>query len=146
MPKFSFTKLVDIDRDRFFAISTDYEKFTEILPDYFKKLEIIEKKGNVTKIFETLSFLGKTVNVTTEHIVEKPDRHTVKMLDGQAKGTVFDEKYEKVGNKTKVTIDVDFVLSGGLKILGVFAKSKIENSMKMVLDEFATYAKNQSQC
>ena len=146
MPKFSFTKLVDIDRDRFFAISTNYEKFTEILPDYFKELKIIETNGNVTKIFETLSFLGKTVNVTTEHIVEKPDRHTVKMLDGQAKGTVFDEKYEKVGNKTKVTIDVDFVLSGGLKILGVFAKSKIENSMKMVLDEFATYAKNQSQC
>ena len=146
MPKFSFTKLVDIDRDRFFAISTNYEKFTEILPDYFKKLEIIEKKGNVTKIFETLSLLGNTGNVTTDHIVEKPDRHTVKMLDGQAKGTVFDEKYEKVGNKTKVTIDVDFVLSGGLKILGVFAKSKIENSMKMVLDEFATYAKNQSQC
>ena len=32
MPKFSFTKLVDIDRDKFFAISTDYERFTEILP------------------------------------------------------------------------------------------------------------------
>ena len=34
MPKFSFTKLVDIDRDVFFAISTDYEKFTKILPEY----------------------------------------------------------------------------------------------------------------
>ena len=146
MSKFSFVKEVDIDRDEFFAISTNYEKFTEILPDYFKELKIIETNGNVTKIFETLSFLGKTVNVTTEHIVEKPDRHIVKMLDGQAKGSIFDEKYEKVGNKTKVTIEVDFVLTGGLKILGIFAKSKIENSMKMVLDEFATYAKNHSQC
>jgi hypothetical protein len=100
----------------------------------------------MTTIFETLRFLGKTVNVTTEHIVENPDRHIVKMLDGQAKGTIFDETYEKVGEQTKVTIKVDFVLSGGLKILGVFAKNKIENSMKMVLDEFATYAKNQSQC
>ena len=66
------------------------------------------------------------------------------MLDGQAKGTVFDEKYEKYGDKTKVTIEVDFVLSGGLKILGVFAKSKIRKSMETVLDEFANYAKNQS--
>jgi hypothetical protein len=103
------------------------------------------KEGNTTKIFETLRFLGKTVNVTTEHVIEKPDRHIVKMLDGQAKGTIFDEKYEKVGDKTKVTIEVDFVLSGGLKILGMFAKSKIESSMKMVLDEFANYAKKQSQ-
>ena len=145
MSKFSFTKLVDIDRDRFFAISTDYEKFTKILPEYFLELKVIQKKGNTTTIFETLKFLGKTVNVTTEHIVEKPDRHIVKMLDGQAKGTVFDETYEKVGEQTKVTIEVDFVLSGGLKILGMFAKSKIESSMKTVLDEFANYAKDHSK-
>jgi len=145
MPKFSFTKVVDIDRDKFFAISTDYEKFTEILPEYFLDLKIIEQKENVTKIFETLKFLGKTVNVTTEHVVEKPDRHIVKMLDGQAKGTIFDETYEKIGNKTKVTIEVDFVLSGGLKILAMFAKNKIESSMKIVLDEFANYAKKHSQ-
>jgi hypothetical protein len=144
MPKFSFTKMVDIDRDKFFAISTDYEKFTKILPDYFLELKIIEKKGNTTIVFETLRFLGKTVNVTTEHVVEKPDRHIVKMLDGQAKGTVFDETYEKVGEQTKVTIKVDFILSGGLKILGMFAKSKIESSMKMVLDEFASYVKDHS--
>ena len=145
MPKFSFTKLVDIDRDVFFAISTDYEKFTKILPEYFLELKVIQKKGNTTTIFETLRFLGKTVNVTTEHVVEKPDRHIVKMLDGQAKGTVFDETYEKVGEQTKVTIEVDFVLSGGLKILGMFAKSKIESSMKTVLDEFANYAKDHSK-
>ena len=145
MSKFSFTKLVNIDRDKFFAISTDYEKFTKILPEYFLELRIIEKKGNMTTIFETLRFLGKTVNVTTEHIVENPDRHIVKMLDGQAKCTVFDETYEKVGEQTKVTIEVDFVLSGGLKILGMFAKSKIESSMKTVLDEFANYAKDHSK-
>ena len=145
MPKFSFTKLVDIDRDVFFAISTDYEKFTKILPEYFLELKVIQKKGNTTTIFETLKFLGKTVNVTTEHVVEKPDRHIVKMLDGQAKGTVFDETYEKVGEQTKVTIEVDFVLSGGLKILGMFAKTKIESSMKTVLDEFANYAKDHSK-
>ncbi len=145
MPKFSFVKEVDIDRDIFFAISTDYERFTKILPDYFKELKIIEKDENITKIFETLSFLGKTVSVTTEHVIEKPDRHIVRMLDGQAKGTVFDERYEKAGEKTKVTIKVDFVLSGGLKILGMFAKNKIQSSMEKVLDEFANYAKNHSQ-
>ena len=145
MPKFSFEKIVDVNRDKFFAISTNYEKFTEILPDYFKDLRIIESKDNVTKIFERLSFLGKTVDVTTEHIVEKPNRHIVKMLDGQAKGTVFDERYEEFENKTKVTIDVDFVLSGGLRVLGMFAKNKIKSSMEKVLDEFANYAKNHSE-
>ena len=144
MSRFSFEKIVDVDRDKFFALSTNYEKFVEILPDYFKDLEIIESNDNVTKIFERLSFLGKTVDVTTEHIVEKPDRHIVRMLDGQAKGTVFDERYEKFGDKTKVTIQVDFILSGGLKVLGIFAKNKIKNSMEKVLDEFANYAQSHS--
>ena len=142
MPKFSFVKVVDVDRDKFFAISTNYENFKKILPNYFKELKIIESSGNKTKIFETLNFLGRTVDVTTEHIIEKPDRHIVKMLDGQAKGTIFDELYEKDGNGTKVTINVNFVLQGGLKILGMFAKKKIKNSMELVLDEFADYAKN----
>jgi len=142
MPKFSFVKVVDVDRDKFFAISTNYENFKKILPNYFKELKIIESSGNKTKIFETLNFLGKTVDVTTEHTIEKPDRHIVKMLDGQAKGTIFDELYEKDGNGTKVTINVNFVLQGGLKILGMFAKKKIKNSMELVLDEFADYAKN----
>jgi len=144
LPRFSFEKIVDVDRDKFFALSTNYEKFVDILPDYFIDLKIIEINDNITKIFERLSFLGKTVDVTTEHIVEKPDRHIVRMLDGQAKGTVFDERYEKIGDKTKVTIQVDFILSGGLKVLGIFAKSKIKNSMEQVLDEFANYAKNNS--
>ena len=52
MPKFSFEKIVDVNRDKFFTISTDYEKFTVILPDYFKELKIIETHDNITKIFE----------------------------------------------------------------------------------------------
>ena len=43
MPKFSFTKLVDIDRDKFFAISTDYERFTEILPVSYTHLTLPTK-------------------------------------------------------------------------------------------------------
>ena len=92
MPKFEFEKIVDVERDLIFQISTDYENFTKILPDYFKHLNIVEKNGDVTIIQETIQFLGRTVNVLTEHRVKKPDRHIVKMLDGQARGSIFDEK------------------------------------------------------
>ena len=144
MPKFEFIKIVNVERDLIFQISTDYEKFTEILPDYFKELEIIERNDNVTKIQEKLQFLGKTVAVLTEHVVEKPDRHIVRMLNGQSKGTVFDEKYEIDGEQTKIIINVDLVLKGGLKIIGTFAKGKIKQSMNLVLDEFVNYAKLKS--
>ena len=142
MPKFEFEKIVDVERDLIFQISTDYENFTKILPDYFKHLNIIEKNGDVTIIQETIQFLGRTVNVLTEHRVKKPDRHIVKMLDGQARGSIFDEKYEIKGERTKITINVDFVLHGGLKIMGAFAKGKIKQSMDTVMNEFVSYAKS----
>ena len=41
-----------------------------------------------------------------------------------------------------VNVDIDFVLNGGLKILGLFAKGKIKQSMNMVMDEFVNHAKS----
>ena len=144
MPKFQFTKTVDVQRDLIFQISTDYQSFTKILPNYFKEMKLIEESGNRTKIQEKLQFLGRTVDVLTEHIVEKPNRHIVRMLDGQAKGTIFDEMYEVDGKKTKITINVDFVVHGKLKLLAALAKAKIKQNMNVVMDEFVNYAKSQS--
>ena len=145
MPQFEFIKIVDIERDLIFQISTDYENFTKILPDYFKELKIIKKTESVAIIQEKLQFLGRTVDVLTEHRIKKPERHIVRMLDGQAKGSIFDERYEMFGEHTKITINVDFILHGSLKILGTLAKGKIKQSMNSVMDEFVNYAKVQSK-
>ena len=72
-------------------------------------------------------------------------RQIVRMLDGQAKGSIFDERYEMFGEHTKITINVDFILHGSLKILGTIAKGKIKKSMNSVMDEFVNYAKVQSK-
>ena len=145
MPQFEFIKIVDVERDLIFQISTDYENFTKILPDYFKELKIIKKTESVAIIQEKLQFLGRTVDVLTEHRIEKPERHIVRMLDGQAKGTIFDEKYEIDGEHTKITINVDFILHGGLKFIAALAKGKIRQNMNSVMDEFVNYAKVQSR-
>jgi|TARA_B100001750_G_scaffold236478_1_gene240433 carbon monoxide dehydrogenase subunit G len=142
LPKFEFEKIVDVERDLIFQISTDYENFTRVLPEYFKQINIVEESDDITIIREKIQFLGRTVDVLTEHKVKKPDRHIVKMLDGQARGSIFDEKYEIEGERTKITINVDFVLHGGLKIMGAFAKGKIKQSMNTVINEFVSYAKS----
>ncbi len=81
MPKFEFTKIVNVDRDLIFRISTEYENFTKILPDYFKKMKVIEANETNVKIYETINFLGRTATVLTEHVIVKPNRHIVTMLD-----------------------------------------------------------------
>ena len=75
MPKFEFEKIVDVERDLIFQISTDYENFTRVLPEYFKQINIVEESDDITIIREKIQFLGRTVDVLTEHKVKKPDRH-----------------------------------------------------------------------
>ena len=142
MPKFSFTKIVDVDRDKIFNVITDFENLAKIFPKYFKSLKIISKSGNITKLEEELEFLGKKLNVTVDHIVEEPDKHTVIMLDGPGKNTKFEEIFEKMPEGTKITVDVDLVLNGKFKVMGFFAKKQIKNKMSQALDEFAEVAKN----
>ncbi len=142
MPKFSFTKIVNVDRDKIFNVITDFENLAKIFPKYFKSLKIISKSGNITKLEEELEFLGKKLNVTVDHIVEEPDKHTVIMLDGPGKNTKFEEMFEKMPEGTKITIDVDLVLNGKFKVMGFFAKKQIKNKMSQALDEFAEVAKN----
>ena len=142
MPKFSFTKIVNVDRDNIFNVITDFENLSKIFPKYFKSLKIISKSGNITKLEEELEFLGKKLNVTVDHIVEEPDKHTVIMLDGPGKNTKFEEMFEKMPEGTKITVDVDLVLNGKFKVMGFFAKKQIKNKMSQALDEFAEVAKN----
>ena len=142
MPKFSFTKIVNVDRDKIFNVITDFENLAKIFPKYFKSLKIISKSGNITKLEEELEFLGKKLNVTVDHIVEEPDTHTVIMLAGPGKNTKFEEMFEKMPEGTKITIDVDLVLNGKFKVMGFFAKKQIKNKMSQALDEFAEVAKN----
>ena len=142
MPKFSFTKIVNVDRDKIFNVITDFENLAKIFPKYFKSLKIISKSGNITKLEEELEFLGKKLNVTVDHIVEEPDKHTVIMLDGPGKNTKFEEMFEKMPEGTKITVDVDLVLNGKFKVMGFFAKKQIKNKMSQALDEFAEVAKN----
>ena len=142
MPKFSFTKIVNVDRDKIFNVITDFENLAKIFPKYFKSLKIISKSGNITKLEEELEFLGKKLNVTVDHIVEEPDKHTVIMLDGPGKNTKFEEIFEKMPEGTKITVDVDLVLNGKFKVMGFIAKKQIKNKMSQALDEFAEVAKN----
>ena len=142
MVKFQFTKIIDVDRDLIFEISTDYKNFTKVLPKYFKNLEIVESNDNKTIVKETVNFLNRTDTILTEHIIIKPDQHIITMLDGPAKDSCFDEIYEKNGSNTKIVINVNFILHGKLKIIGFFAKKKIQMHMEQVMNEFVSYAKN----
>ncbi len=64
------------------------------------------------------------------------------VIGGDAKGTHITEKYEKIGETTRLVVDADIKLGGFLKILSIFSRKKIKTEFNQIMDEFTKLAEN----
>ena len=135
MKTFSLKKHSSVSRDELFEISTDIENFANIMPNYFKSLSIVKNSLNEKLVDEKISFLGKTTNVRTKHVVVHPNIHEVYILSGPLKGTSFIEHYDGSPNGTEVTITISLCLNGFMRFIPFFQKI-IVNRMEYVFTEF----------
>ncbi len=143
MTRINFEKIVKTERDKIFKIITDYEKLQKIIPLYFTSIRVISSRDNVTVIEEHLNLAGYELVMMTKHVKKFPEIHEIFVIGGDAKGSHIVEKYEKIPEGTKITVDADLKLRGPLKIVAYFAKSKISKGFSRIMDEFAKIAENQ---
>ena len=139
MKTFLMKKYSSASRDDLFQISTDIEKFDSIMPNYFKSLSIVEESSKEKFVDEQITFLGKTVNVRTKHVVIPPNMHEVYILTGSLKGTSFIENYSESDSGTEVTITVSLHLNGFLRFIP-FIQKIIVKRMEFVMTEFLSCA------
>ena len=139
MKNFCLKKYSPIPRDDLFQISTDIENFGSIMPNYFKSLSIVEESSKEKFVDEQITFLGKTVNVRTKHVVIHPNIHQVYILTGPLKGTSFIENYSESGSGTEVTITISLHLNGFLRFIP-FIENIIGKRMEFVMTEFLSCA------
>ena len=144
MTRINFEKIVKAERNKVFEIATDYKQFQKTIPQYFTSINVKSSRGNVTVIEEHLSLAGFELVMMTKHVIKFPEIHEVFVIGGDAKGTHIVEKYEKIPEGTKITVDIDLKLRGPLKIVAYFGKSKITQGFSRIMDEFAKIAENQS--
>ena len=136
MPKVIVEKILKAERDEVFGTMTDFENLPSKLPKIFKSVKVVSRKGNSVVTKEFVRMAGRDVTQKVKHVIKTPERHEVFILEGDAKDSHIIEKYEEVDDRTKITVEGDFKLAGKLKILGFFAKGKIEKGINEVIDEF----------
>lgn len=142
MPKITFEKIINAERDKVFEIVTNYEEFQNTMPQYFPSIRIRSTRDNTAVVEEHLNLAGKELVMMTKHVKHPPKLHEVFVIGGDGKGSTITEKYESIPNGTKVTIEADLKLKGILKIAGFFGKKKILDSLSKIMDEFAKIAEN----
>lgn len=144
MKSFDLVRKSTLNRDELFKISTNVKNFHRVMPNYFKSLNILEENNSEQIVMEKISFLGKTLDVKTKHIVLEPNIHGVFILSGPLKNTSFIENYEFSSDGTKITILVNLEINGILKLIP-FVRALLAKKMSHVMNEFLISAESYSK-
>ena len=139
MKTFTLKKYSSLSQKDLFSISTDIKNFHKIMPDYFKSLEIIEDTQTKKIVLEKIKFLGMPLKIKTEHVIKHPNIHEVHVLTGPTKGTVFIETYLPSDKGTEVSIEVQLIFNGIMKVLRIL-QGYVAKKMNLVMSEFIYYA------
>ncbi|HJT09935.1 MAG TPA: SRPBCC family protein [Candidatus Nitrosotalea sp.] len=142
MPKIKVEKTIKANREKIFAMVTDFESLPNKFPQFFKSVKIISREGNTVTTEDHAVMAGREVHQTTKHVLTPPEIDDVQLLSGDAKDSHIVTTYITIPEGTKVTVEGDFKLAGKLKLVGFMAKGKIEKSIEEVIDQFGKVAEN----
>lgn len=134
--------MINAERHHVFDIVANFENFQNIMPQYFPSIRIRSIRENTAVVEEHLRLGNREFIMMTKHVTKYPETHEVFVIGGDAKGTHIMEKYEKVGEVTKLVVDADVKLGGFLRILSLFSGKKIKTEFNQIIDEFTKLAEN----
>jgi coenzyme Q-binding protein COQ10 len=123
-----------------FDIVANFENFQNILPRYFPSIRIRSVRENTAIVEEHIRLGNKEFIMMAKHVTKYPELHEIFVIGGDAKGTHIIEKYEKIGDATKLIVDADIRLGGFLKILSLFSRKKIKTEFTKIIDELTKLA------
>tara|TARA_B110000495_G_C22969548_1_gene568934 strand:+ start:538 stop:1134 length:597 start_codon:yes stop_codon:yes gene_type:complete len=142
----SIIKTTDLPREKIFTIMTDIKNYTKILPNNVLNVNIINQTKSdfispidVIFVEEKISERGVMIEVIAKHDIEKFTYHKIEVMNGDAKGTVIEQRFEDIKNGTKISTEIKIHIKGILAPFGFLATSNLESAVNSVLDAFIEY-------
>jgi len=142
LPKFSLERIIDAKRESVYKIFSDFENFPKLFPQHFPSIRVRSVRNNVSVVEEYLRLGDKEFLIMAKHVSNSPASHEVFVIGGDAKGSIFKEKFFELEKGTKVIVEVDFKIKGKLKISNLFGKNTYEQDYGEILDDFVKTAEN----
>ncbi len=140
--KISFENIVNTrTHEQMYDVLTDVKNYPKVLPKNILSVEILNTTDNSITAIEELNEKFITIKLTAKHSFVSMEKHVIEILDGDAKGTIITQSFEKLPNGIKIKTDVEFNLKGILYPVGFLPKSSLQHAVNTVIGEFAIYAK-----
>jgi len=136
-----YETVVDVDRESLFETMTSVENYPLVLPKNVISIKIINQTQNVIIAEEIVSDRGMTSKILAKHSIEPFQKHTIEVLEGDAKGTKIIQTFEEDGSKTKIRTEFNIEVRGLLTPISYFPAGNIRSAMNTVIHSFVTYTK-----
>ena len=135
MSKISFEKIIKSDVAKTFKILTDFENFEKLLPEFYSSIAVKSIRDESSLVAEHLHLLGNEFVIMAKHFSEPPNKHQMRVVGGDIKGSSISEIFSFVNGKTllKVNAELD-VKSSRFSKKNPYGDSLTDLYDKMILE------------
>ena len=140
--KISFENIVTTrTHEQMYDVLTDVKNYPKVLPKNVLSVKILNKTDDSIIAEEELYENFIKTKLTIKHSFIPMEKHTIEILDGDAKGTIISQYFEDLPDGFKIKTDIDLNLKGILYPVSFLPKSSLQHAVNTVIKEFASYAK-----
>ena len=145
--RISFENIIDtVSHASMYEVITDVENYPKVLPENILSVKILDRTNNSITAEEQIGEHGIKSTLTVKHSFVPMEKHTIEILDGDAKGTIITQNFEilPTSGSLKITTDVELDLKGIFSFVGFLPTSSIQHAVDTTIDEFAIFATKKS--
>ena len=145
--RISFENIIDtVSHASMYEVITDVENYPKVLPENILSVKILDRTNNSITAEEQISEHSIKSTLTVKHSFVPMEKHTIEILDGDAKGTIITQNFEifQPEGSLKITTDVELDLKGIFSFVGFLPTSSIQHAVDTTIDEFAIFATKKS--
>ena len=145
--RISFENIIDtVSHASMYEVITDVENYPKVLPKNILSVKILDRTNNSITAEEQISEHSIESTLTVKHSFVPMEKHTIEILDGDAKGTIITQNFEifQPEGSLKITTDVELDLKGIFSFVGFLPISSIQHAVDTTIDEFAIFATKKS--
>ena len=129
-----------------YEVITDVENYPIVLPKNILSVKILDRTNNSITAEEKIREHIIQSTLTVKHSFVPMEKHTIEILDGDAKGTIITQNFEilPTSGSLKITTDVELDLKGIFSFVGFLPTTSIQHAVDTTIAEFAILAAKKS--
>jgi len=140
LSKIKNTLLVEVEQEKIFQLMADVEKYPLVLPNNVISVDIVNQYNNTIIAYEELTEVGVKINLKVKHTLYPFNKHTIEILEGDAKNTNITLTFVPEGSSTWITTEGDVQLHGILTPFSFLSGSSVSHALDTAIVSFEKYS------